>query len=187
MNKQTKRKKNGSIDPKDASLEQIREILYGAQARETDEQFDQLHQRLNESLKALRTQLAKQITDLDARNKEETASLKAALRAERAERSEAVQELSGELAESVESLQQSISDLGERLDKSIAQTREILMSKLNAASGEWSNRHDELSAVVEEEFEDIRTITADRAELSDLFRELGQRINGELKKPAPKG
>ena len=118
--------------------------------------------------------------------KQEVAALKERLRTERSERAAALKELTAELNESAQALSQNIAELDERLEGTDGELRKLFLSELKSTAEQWQLRQEELSAYVDEEFEELRISTADRTELSDLFRELGQRVVGELKKPAPK-
>ena len=84
----------------DASLDHIREILFGAQSRDHESQLKQVDKRISEGLKELREEMRARHGDLDQRIKEEFSTIKAKLRAESNERNEALKTLTRDLAKS---------------------------------------------------------------------------------------
>ncbi len=89
---------------RDDSVDQIRDIIFGAQMREYEQRFSELEQRLIENHKSLQQTLEMQISDAVL-----------ALDAEKADRARAVEELVARFEASEQALREETSAIRERM------------------------------------------------------------------------
>ena len=82
-----------------ASIDKVRDILFGGQMREVDRRFARIEERLTKELADLRDDLRKRLDTLDAHVRRENDALADLLKAERTDRTDAHGALSGELKE----------------------------------------------------------------------------------------
>jgi len=155
-----------------ASLDKVRDILFGTQARQSEKRFDGIEKRLSKEIDALRKDHDKTIAALRVEMEKKFDGLAAALDTEKVERSEQVQavetEVTGRLAE---------------FEASAAAAQESLQAKL---IDETQKMRDELAEsearqaqVLTEAMTQLRSELAGRSQVAQMFRDLADTMAGE--------
>src|SRR5258705_102915 len=95
------------------SLDKVRDILFGSQAREYEKRFIRLEERLLKEASDLRDELRKRFDTLESYTRKEVESLAARLKAEHEQRTESARDISRHLDETSGALERKTSELDE--------------------------------------------------------------------------
>lgn len=145
-----------SGDPESgASLEKVRELLFGLQMRDYDRRFARLEERI-----------AKETSDLREDVKKRIAAIEAAMQRE------------------VESLSDRLTHLDDQVARGLRDARQQLHDQEQRLIEELRLQADEIIARLVRESHELRTDKADRAGLAALFTEMAMRLNDQFRLPA---
>jgi phage host-nuclease inhibitor protein Gam len=177
-----------STDPhagtSDASLEKVRDILFGVQSREIDKRFARIEERLAKEASDLRTEIKNRLDALETYFKGEVESLADRLRGEQGDRVTSVKEVSRELRELDSSFSEKASRLDEQLSKSNRDLREQILDQSKRLSDDLQRRTEELTNSINTHSTELRDEKADRSGLAALFTEMAMRLRNEFKLPS---
>jgi hypothetical protein len=162
-----------------ASVEKIREILFGSQIKNYEARFVRLEEALARETSEIKDTMRRRLDSLEAFFKSETESLAARLKSERDEREETLNNISGELKTSAAQLSKKILDLDNRLAQDRSAARQELMAESRKLLDEIRQRNESLSALLESRVQELRHAKTDRSALAALFVELAVRLKDE--------
>lgn len=165
------------------SLDKIREILFGTQAREYEKRFNRLEERLMKESADLREDVKKRFDALETYIRKELESLTDRLKAEQNERDESTQELSNVIQAVAKDFVKRTSQLDDQLTKSQRELREQLLEQSKTLAEEIRRKTEELAATLARESHELRLEKTDRAALAAMFTELAMRLNNEFRIP----
>ncbi|HMS84171.1 MAG TPA: hypothetical protein PKD12_11015 [Nitrospira sp.] len=176
-------KKGEFLHPDDPSasgnLDKIRDILFGAQAREHDRRFAQLEQHLIREAADLRNDLKRRFDTLEGYIKKEVDTLTGRLTKEQEIRGELVTKLTGDLTQ----LAVILEEKSRQLEQQASQTQSHLLQQLTEQTGELAAdaqaRHAEVTSAIERAVRDLRAEKTDRATLAAILLEASQRLVNE--------
>jgi len=169
-----------------ASVDKIRDLIFGSQMRDYEKRFARLEERLTADAIALREDIKKRIDTLEAFVQKEVDSLGQRLKSEKAERAEALKEVTHELRDTAKTIEKRISQLDDQLATEAAALRAQLLEQSKQLGAEIEAKHRTLSAALDREAQSLRNDKTDRDALADLFTEMALRLRNELKLPAGK-
>jgi hypothetical protein len=167
------------------SLEKIRDILFGAQARDYEKRFARLEERLTKESSDLREAVRRHFDSLENYIKQEFESLTERLRAEQNERSDAVRGLSEDMKNSAMAFERRIGQLDDQLARGQRELRQQILDQSKSLSDEIRQKHEEVSASLDRDAHELREDKASRAQLASLFTEMAMRLNNEFVIPEP--
>lgn len=167
------------------SLEKVRDILFGAQARDYDRRFSRLEDRLVKEAIDLRDEMKKRFDSLELFVKQEIELLNERVKAEQRERNQASDELSFSITELAKSFEKKSSQIEEHLSTSNKQLREQLLEQYKNLMEEILQKHKTLTASLERESKELRLDKVDRFALASMFNEFALRLNNDLVIPIP--
>jgi hypothetical protein len=162
-----------------ASVEKIREILFGSQIKNYETRFARLEEALARETSEIKDTMRRRLDSLEAFFKSETESLAARLKSERDEREETLNNISRELKTSAAQLSKKILDLDNRLAQDRSANRQELMAESRKLLDEIRQRNESLSALLETRVQELRHAKTDRSALAALFVELAVRLKDE--------
>lgn len=165
------------------SLDKVRDILFGSQAREYEKRFARLEERLLKEASDLREELRRRFDTLEAYTKKEVESLVARLKTEHDQRSESAKEISRQLDVASSALEKKTSELDEQLTASQRELRDQILDQSKSISDEIRQKHESMAAALERATAELRDEKTDRAALASLFMEVAMRLNNEFKIP----
>ena len=181
--------KNSQPRPADlagvGSLDKIRDILFGAQARDFDKRFARLEERLTKESSDLRESVKRHFDSLENYIKQEFESLTQRLKTEQNERAEAVQGISQDMKNSAIALEKRIGQLDDDLARGQRELRQQILDQSKSLSEDIRHKHEEVSAALERDSRELREDKAGRAALAALFTEMAMRLNNEFRIPEP--
>lgn len=165
------------------SLDKVRDILFGSQAREYEKRFTRLEERLLKEASDLRDELRKRFDSLEVYTRKEVESLAARLKTEHEQRAESAKEISRELKETSRTFEKKTGQLDEQLTISQRELRQQILDQSKSISEEIRKRHEAMAATLERATAELRDEKTDRAALASLFMEVAMRLNNEFKIP----
>jgi hypothetical protein len=168
-----------------ASLEKVRDILFGVQIRDFDKRFARLEERLAKEILDIKEDVRKRLAALETYMKKEVDSMDDRLRAEQEARSDRDKDLSGELKEQAKAFEKRFSGLDETLTRNQKDLRQQILDLHKTLTDEILQKSGEVLAALDRESRELRTDKADRAALASLFTEVAMRLNNEFKLPVP--
>jgi hypothetical protein len=175
-----------------ASVDKIRDILFGSQIKNYDARFARLEENLVRETVELKETMRRRFESLEGFFKSESEALAARLKAEREERLNAFQSLDRDLKTAHEALNRKIGELASSTADADSGLRKELMAESRKLLEEISQRHDSLRSLLERRVGELRHQKTDRALLSALLAEIAAQIGddgraGENAEPAKVG
>jgi DNA anti-recombination protein RmuC len=162
-----------------ASVDKIRDILFGSQIKNYESRFSRLEDALARETAEIKDTMRRRLDSLEAFFKSETESLSARLKTERDEREEVLNNVSRELKASSAQLSKKILDLDNKAAQDRSAARQELMAESRKLLDEIRQRNDSLSALLETRVQELRNAKTDRSALAALFVELAVRLKDE--------
>ena len=161
------------------NLDKIRDILFGAQAREHDRRFAQLEQHLIREASDLRNDLKRRFESLDLYIKKEVEALTSRLTKEQEVRGESVTNLTQDLTQ----LAATLEETARQLEKEARQAQSHVLQQLTERTSELATdvraRHAEATSALNQAVHDLRAEKTDRATLAAILLEASQRLSRE--------
>jgi ribosomal protein S18 len=164
-----------------ASIDKVRDLLFGGQLRELDRRFSRLEERLVKETNQLRQDMQGRMDALEAYARKEQESLGDQLRAEHQDRVDAHDNLARELKETGKSLERRITGLDEQSSKGQRELRQQMLEQHQRLSDELRRRTDDLLATLTRESQALRSDKTDRSTLAALLNEMAMRLTDELR------
>ncbi len=169
------------------NVDKIREILFGSQMREIEARMARLEQSLAETTGELRQSTSRRLDTLERHFTKELETLEARQKAEREERAEAVKKLAQESKQADEALAKKAELVS---DQGIAAQRELraeILKQSKDLRDEIGRVQAELSAALEQRFQELGNAKTDRAALAAILTEVAMRISDDLHLPVAEG
>jgi len=168
-----------------ASMDKVRELLFGGQMRDFGQRFKQLDERIDQDLGRLREELDRRGDAAGSVLRQELDGLSERPRQERRDREQAIDALNDKIDDRSQQLSARLEALDERLAKEISGLRSQLHTQGQELSGQLARRGDELQRALRLSNEQLADAKLDRSDLAALFSEVSLRLNRELELPDP--
>lgn len=184
-----------------APMEQVRELLFGAQLKDMETRFQRQEEKFQREIADAGDALKSRLDSLENFMKSETASLLhrlkeeqseresalkdeqrerlEAMRAEQRDRSEAVEQLAKELAGQVETFERKIAKLSGTLDTAEREMRQLLLTESGSVSAKIEEKYKETLNVLANTASQIRQDMVHRSSLSTMFTEVAVKLSGQ--------
>jgi DNA repair exonuclease SbcCD ATPase subunit len=166
-----------------ASLDKVRDILFGVQMREFDRRFARLEERLVKETSELKEDVKRRLDALESYARRENETLAEQIRKEQTARTDAGLELSREINDSAKSFERRTAALDEQLSRSQRETRQQLLEQYQRLSDDIRTKVDDVLATLAREAQELRSDKADRAVLASLLNEMAMRLTNDLTIP----
>ena len=170
-----------------ASIDKVRDILFGSQVREFERRFVRLDERLAKEMSDLKAELKARLDALELYAKNETESLAEQIKGERAERVDSANDLSRELKDATKAHERRAAALDDQFSKGQRELRQNMLDQHQRLSDEIRRRADEILAALAREAQELRADKTDRATLASLLTEMALRLTNELHLPDIEG
>jgi hypothetical protein len=167
-----------------ASVDKIRDILFGSQIKNYEARFARLEENLVRETVELKETMRRRFESLEGFFKSETEALAARLKSEREERTGNFTSLDRDLKSTHEELSRKIHELDHSTAEAHSGLRRDLMAESRKLLEEISQRHDSLRSLLENRVAELRHQKTDRSLLSALLTEIANQI-GDDGHPAP--
>jgi DNA anti-recombination protein RmuC len=166
-----------------ASLDKVRDILFGGQMRDVDRRFARLEERLIKETNDLKEDVKRRLDALEKYARQESETLAGQLKAEHDDRVESDSGLSRELQEAVRTIEKRTAALDDQLGKSQRELRQQMLEQHQQLSDDIKQKVDEVLAALAREAHELRNDKADRRALASLLTEMAMRLNNEFRIP----
>jgi DNA anti-recombination protein RmuC len=166
-----------------ASIDKVRDILFGVQMRDYDKRFARLEERLVKDTADLREEVRKRLASLEQYLQHEIAALGDRVAAEQGERLDAEKALGADLRETARSFERKTAAMDDQAARAQRELRQQLLEQQQRLTDEIQQRHQELLSVVGRESGELRDEKADRAALATLFTEMAMRLSNQFRLP----
>lgn len=161
------------------NLDKIRDILFGAQARDHERRFAQLEQHLIREATDLRTDLKHRFDTLEAYIKKEIDALTARLTQEQELRGGSVQHLAQALGKLTDTLESKAHQLESQTTQAQAYVQQQLMERASELATDIRARHAEVTSALHRAVQDLRTEKTDRSSLAAILMEASKRLSDD--------
>jgi hypothetical protein len=170
-----------------ASIDKVRDILFGAQMRDYDRRFARLEERLLKETVDLKDDVKKRLAALEQYVKQEVEALGDRLSAEHDGREDAAKTIRQELRETGTTFDRKTATIEDQAARAQRELRQQLLEQQQRLSDELQSRHQELLGTLNRESTELRDEKADRAALASLFTEMAMRLSDQLRLPTTTG
>jgi chromosome segregation ATPase len=162
-----------------ASVDKIRDILFGSQIKNYEARFARLEENLVRETVELKDTMRRRFESLEGFFKSESEALAARLKAEREERMTAFQAIDRDLKAAHEALSRKIAELASATADADSGLRKELMAESRKLLDEIGQRHDSLRSLLERRVGELHHQKTDRALLSALLAEIAVQIGDD--------
>lgn len=169
--------------PGGGNIDNIREILFGAQIRQYEKRFLRLEEKLAKESADMRDEIARRFSELEGYVKQENDAFAERVDSEKNERASTLKELNRDIGALTRDLEKKTGSLGDKLTKSLKDLRGQLLEQSKNLSSEIRNKGDVVLGDLSKEIEELRAEKTDRAALTSLFTEMAMRLSDELRLP----
>ena len=155
-----------------ASIDKVRDILFGNQVREFDRRFARLEERILKETNDLKEDVRSRVEALEQYTKKEMESLADHLKADHDDR-----------VESDASLARRITALDDQAAKGQRELRQQILEQHQRLSDDIRKKMDEVLAALAHEAQTLRSDKADPATLAALLTEMAMRLTKDFQMP----
>ena len=155
-----------------ASIDKVRDILFGNQVREFERRFARLEERIIQETLDLKEDVRNRVEALERYTKKEMESLADHLKADHDDR-----------VESDAALGRRISALDEQFAKSQRELRQQILEQNQRLTDDIRKKMDEVLAALAHEAQTLRSDKTDRATLAALLTEMAMRLTNDFPLP----
>jgi DNA anti-recombination protein RmuC len=170
-----------------ASIDKVRDILFGVQMRDYDKRFARLEERLAKETADLREDVKKRLASLEQYVKQEVEALGERLSAEHGERVDESKDLGQQLRETSKVFEKKTAAMDDQSAKAQRELRQQLLEQQQRLTEEMQQRHHELLQALSRDAAELRDEKADRAALASLFTEMAMRLSNQFRLPTTEG
>jgi hypothetical protein len=168
-----------------ASLEKVRDLLFGVQMRDYDRKFARLEERLAKETSDVREDVKKRLASIEQLIRTEIEALSDRIRGEQDERSKAVKDLSRQIEETARTFEQKCGQLDDQMARGLREVRQQLHEQGKRLSDDIRQQADDIVARLVRESQELRTDKADRATLAALLNDMAMRLTDDLRLAPP--
>lgn len=163
----------------DESLDKVRDILFGAQAREFERRFAILEEDLLRKTAEARAEAHQRLETLEAQLRLEVEQLTVRLHAEHDARTQTISAVSAELHKLTRQLDEKIAELGQNSTDAQEDIRQQLVEEAKVLSNQIEQQSEDLQAALNHEAEQLDHKKLNRSDIAQMFSEMAKRILGE--------
>lgn len=163
-------------------LDRVREILFGAQLRETDTRFSALEARLAEGIATLDREMTARQNDFDSQVRACFDELRRRIAADNQRFSEQLASLSDEVRQVDWRLQEHGAMLRNRMDVIRGDLQQAMAGSLGTLESQLSSSHDDLNSRLSSRLEALEQASVERRTLADALDSIAR----ELRTAAPR-
>jgi DNA anti-recombination protein RmuC len=173
-----------SADTGTASLDKVRDILFGGQMRDLDQRFARVEERLTRETANLAEDVRKRLAAVEQFAGTEAEALAQRLKAEYEARTGATNELSRQLQATSGEFEKRTGLIDDQLARAQRELRQQILEVHQQLTNEIHQKFDAVLAQLRQEALDLRAGKADRVTLAALFTEVAMKLTSE---PSAKG
>jgi hypothetical protein len=165
------------------NIDKIREILFGAQARDYERRFVRLEEKLSKEAAESREDSRRRFEALENYIKQEIAAISDRIRSENQQRTQVAEDITRELRDLARSMAGKMAQMDEQSAHNYRDLRQQLLDQSKILSDDLRNKQDEMSAALTREARELQNSKTDREALANLFNEVAMRLKDEFRLP----
>ena len=158
-----------------ASLDKVRDILFGAQVRDADRRFARLEERMQKESAELKEDVRKRLGVLEQFVKRELESLADRIKTEHEARTDADKDLSRELRDQAKAAEKKFGQIDDQVGRVQRELRQQLLDAQQKLGDELQRQSQENLARLASEAAELRTEKVDRSTLAAMLTALAMR------------
>ena len=162
-----------------ASVDKIRDILFGSQIKNYEARFVRLEETLARENGQMKEMMARRFESLEGFVKKETEALASRIKAEREERANIARDHAKDLKSATEALTKKIVELDNKTAEAQSGLRQDLLAESRKLLEEIRRRTDDITALLEKRANELRTDKADRSLMAALLADMAMQLSGE--------
>jgi uncharacterized phage infection (PIP) family protein YhgE len=162
------------------SVDRIRDILFGTQARQFEKQFISMGETLSKELGRLRDQADKNLEALGSRTKKDLDALGQELKAEQTERTGSVSDLSRKLDKAQKDLDKKLTQLADQSKERHADLQKQLAEQIKGLRKDLEKRDEEMTSRLRDAIGRLTLHKTDRLGLAMIFADVASRLKEGL-------
>jgi len=165
------------------NLDTVRDILFGGHMRAVEGRIARVEERLGREQHAMRAELEKTLSGLEAYARKELDALGEKLKAERAKRADDLKTLGAEFKETLKGLDRRLAQLDEATSRADADFRSQLLEQQRASAADLKQAGDTLTDELRRAEQALRAEKADISSLLAIFSDVAVKLSEELQVP----
>lgn len=165
------------------NIDNVREILFGAQAQQYEQRFNRLEEVLKKELANIRDETKKALGALENFSKKEFAALSDEIHVEKRDRGESVEDISETIKSANKNLDKKIAALDEKNIKVQRDVQEQILEQSKELMDEIRTKHEEISSSLNDAVKMLSDKKTDRVALANLLTEVSMRLKEEFSLP----
>ncbi len=165
------------------NLEQVREILFGAQSRGLDKRLARLEEDLPRRIAEIRDELKRGLGAIEAYARGEIDALNERLLGEGRERAKAHEALRTKLDDAAKGLHNEVKETGDRSAAAQRELRQQLLDQAKRIDDDLQRRAEELTSALVRAVDELRSEKADRKALAGILHEVALRLTDGITLP----
>jgi hypothetical protein len=170
-----------------SNVDQLRDIIFGAQMREYERRFARMEERMAKELADIREEIRDRCATLERYVRDELESMTVDLRASQQSRAADERRLSQLIVDTTAAAEDRLTTLNDLVGKQHRELRAQLLEQTKTITDDVQRRYADLLALLARDAAELRDDKADRTALSALFMEVALRLRGESVVPAESG
>ena len=165
------------------NIDNVREILFGAQAQQYEQRFNRLEEILKNELANIRDETKKSLNSLESFVKKEFESLADELHTEKRERDGNIDDISESLKSVSKNLEKKIAALDDKNIRVQRDVQEQILKQSNDLMDDSRTKHENISSTLNDAVKELTDKKADRITLANLLTEMSMRLKEEFSLP----
>ncbi len=170
-------KGNDKVDA--GSMDQIRDILFGNQARDYENRFSKMEQTLVRESAELKDELLKRIDALETYIKQEIKDINERIKNESNDRADSHQAIRREMKDGFESITKKLLKDEENLSKKSTELREQILEQSKTLSEQILSKYDQAENNLKQAADELNDMKVNRSDLSGFFLEIAMRLSND--------
>jgi type VI protein secretion system component VasK len=166
-----------------ASLEKVRDLLFGVQMRDFDRKFARLEERLVQDTSELREDVKKRLASIEQLLGREIESLNERLKAEHDDRTASAANLSRQFEDAGRGFEKRTAQIDDQLARNTRELRQQIHEQYQQLSDELKQKANEILERLARESQELRSDKTDRASLAALLTEMAMRLTDDFRLP----
>jgi DNA anti-recombination protein RmuC len=166
-----------------ASLEKVRDLLFGVQMRDTERKFARLEAQLAKETADLRDEVRKRLSAVEALLAREVDTINERLKTEHDERTTASADLSRQLDDTARTFEKKTAQIDDQMARGMRELRQQIHEQHQQLSDDLKRQADQILERLAREAHELRTDKTDRASLAALLTEMAMRLTDDFRLP----
>ena len=163
-----------------ASVDKIRDLLFGNQMQDYDQRFAKLETRLLERLKDIESEAARNLGAFESNTKKQVDSLAGQLRDEKNQRADSDKEIERMLREQNQALEKRNRALSDQISQLDREMSDRVTRETQSLHEEIKQKNTDLRQALENMFAQLSNVKTDRTLLASLFVEVSKCLNQDM-------